>query len=157
MIPYMPICVGMSDCYLIYLDIVVVAEVQQFLPSELSPIIGDHRVGDPKAKDKVLDNAYRLFGDDFGQGPSFDLLSELVDHDKQVGGAPRGFFERSQEVWGPHNKMPCDWDGLELLSQCVDLPHKVLAPFVRPRNLNHIVSGRQLVKTLSKGFPDHAP
>jgi hypothetical protein len=83
--------VGVSDCCPFYPDVVVITEVEKLLPSELGAIGGDDRVGDPKVEDNVLDKAYHLFGSNFGLGPSLDPLSELVDHDKQVGKPPGDF------------------------------------------------------------------
>jgi hypothetical protein len=81
----------MSDYYPVYPNIFVIVEVQELLPSELGPVVIDDRVGDPKAEDTVLDKAYHLFETDFGQGPSLDPLSELINHDKQVGKSPMHF------------------------------------------------------------------
>jgi hypothetical protein len=152
----LPVCAGMSDFCPVYLDIVVVIEVKELLPIELGPVVSDDRVRDPKIEDSVLDKAYHLFGANFGQGPSLDLLSELADRDKQVGGAPGHFFEGSQEVYAPHGKGLHDGDGLEILGQRVDLLHKVLAPYAKPHNLNCVVDGHWPIKTLSEGFTDHA-
>jgi hypothetical protein len=120
-------------------------------------VVDDDRVGDPKAEDDVLGKAYCLFGAYFSHGPILDPLSELVDYDKQMGEAPERHFFGSQEVQASHGKGPCDGDGLELSSWHVDLPHKVLAPFARLHNLNRIGDGCWPVKTLPKGFTDHAP
>jgi hypothetical protein len=148
--------VGLRDCYPVYLVVVVITEVQELLPGELGPIVSDDRVGNLKEEDDILDKAYHLFGADFGQEPSLNPLSELVDHDKQVGEAPEHFFEGSQEVQAPHDKGPCDGDGLKLLGWCVDLPRNVLAPLARLHNPNCVAGSRQLVKILSEGFTDHA-
>jgi hypothetical protein len=88
----------LGDFCPVYSDIVVVAEIQELLPSELGAIVGDYRVGDPKAEDNVLDKAHYLFGANFSQGPSFDPLSESVNRDEQVSQARRRFLEGSQEV-----------------------------------------------------------
>jgi hypothetical protein len=104
-------------------------------------------------EDNVLDKAYRLFGANFGHEPHLNPLSKLVDRDKQVGKALECFFKGSKEVHAPHDKGPCDGDGLELLGQHVDLPRKVLTPFARSHNLNRVIIGRRLVKTLLEGLP----
>jgi hypothetical protein len=98
---------------------------------ELGPVVSD-RVGDPKAEDDVLEKAYRLFGVDFGQGPSLNTHSEHVDHGKQVYEPLGCCFEGSQEVQAPNSKGPCDGDSLELLGWRMYPPHKVLTPFARP-------------------------
>jgi hypothetical protein len=104
-----------SDYCPVYPDVVVIIEIHELLLGELGAIVGNDRVGDPKAKNNVLDKAYRLLGADFGQGPSLDPFIELVDRDKQVGEAPGCFLEGSQEVQASHGKRPCDGDGLEPL------------------------------------------
>jgi hypothetical protein len=54
-------------------------------------------------------------------------------------GKPRGaFFEGSQKVQAPHGKGLCYGDNLELLGLRVDLCHKVLTPFARSHNLDHV-------------------
>jgi hypothetical protein len=45
---------------------VVLAEVQELLPSELSAIVGDDGVRDPKAMDDVGEERHRLLGPDAG-------------------------------------------------------------------------------------------
>jgi hypothetical protein len=103
----------MSDYCLVHPYVVVVIEIQELVPGELGAVVSDDRAGDLKVEDDVLDKAYHLFGANFGHGPSLDPLSELVDHDKQVGEAPGRIFEGPEEVQAPHNKGPCDGDGLE--------------------------------------------
>jgi hypothetical protein len=71
-----------SDCCPIYPDVVVITEIQQTFPGELGPVVGDDRVGDPKAENDFLDKAYRLLGADLSQGPSLDPFIEFVDRDK---------------------------------------------------------------------------
>jgi hypothetical protein len=89
----------MSDYYPVYLDVVVIIEVQELL-GELGPVVGDDRVGDPKAEDIVLEKAYHLFGADLGQGPSLDSLSELVDHKNKWVNPSRAFLK------GPKRSRP---------------------------------------------------
>jgi hypothetical protein len=94
----LPVCEGVSDYCPVYTDVVLIVEIQELFPGELDVVVSDDKVGDPKVEDNVLDKAYRLFGVNFGQGPSLDPYSELIDHDKQVGEAPGCFLEGSQEV-----------------------------------------------------------
>jgi hypothetical protein len=42
----LPICAMVSDCHLIYSDVVIVTEVQELLSSELGAVIGDASIGD---------------------------------------------------------------------------------------------------------------
>jgi hypothetical protein len=63
----LPVRVGMSNGCPIYPDVVVVMEVQELLPGEQGPIVGDDRVGDPKSENNILHKAYCLFGANFDQ------------------------------------------------------------------------------------------
>jgi hypothetical protein len=141
--------VGESDYRSVYPDVVVITEIQESFPGELGLVVSDGRVRDPKVENDALDKAYHFLGADLSQGPSLDLFSELVDHDKQVGEAPGCFLEESQEVQAPHSKRPCDGDGLEPLGRHVDLSCKVLEPLARPHDLDCIIGGRWPVKVLS--------
>jgi hypothetical protein len=140
--------VGESDCRSVYLDVVAITEIQESFPGELGLVVSDGRVRDPKVENDALDKAYHFLGADLSQGPSLNLFSELVDHDKQVGEAPGCFLEESQEVQAPHSKRPCDGDGLEPLGRHVDLSCKVLEPLARPHDLDCIIGGRWPVKVL---------
>jgi hypothetical protein len=51
---------------LVHTDVVVLAEVQELLPSELGAIVGDDGVRDPKAMDDVSEERHRLLGPDAG-------------------------------------------------------------------------------------------
>jgi hypothetical protein len=46
----------------IHTDVVVLAEVQELLPSDLGAIVGDDGVWDPKAMDDVGEERHRLLG-----------------------------------------------------------------------------------------------
>jgi hypothetical protein len=48
------------------MDVVVFAEVQELLPSELCAIVGDDGVRDPKAMDNVCEERHRLLGPNAG-------------------------------------------------------------------------------------------
>jgi hypothetical protein len=50
----------------IHTDVVVFAEVQELLPSELRAIVGDDGVRDPKAMDDICEEHHRLLGPDAG-------------------------------------------------------------------------------------------
>jgi hypothetical protein len=62
----MPISAGVSNCCLVYSDVVVTTEVQEHISGELGVIVGDDRIGDSEVEDNVLDKAYCLFGANFG-------------------------------------------------------------------------------------------
>jgi hypothetical protein len=48
----------------VHTDVVVLAEVQELIASELGAVISDDRVRDPKAMDDVGEECHRLFGPD---------------------------------------------------------------------------------------------
>jgi hypothetical protein len=77
--------VWVSDCCLVYPDVVVITKIQELLVGELGTIVGDDRVGDPKTENNVLDKTHLLFGVDVSQGPCLNPHSEFVNPDKQVG------------------------------------------------------------------------
>jgi hypothetical protein len=122
------------DCDPVHLDVVIIREIQEFFPRELSVVVGDNEVRDPEAENDVLDEIHCLLGASLSQGPRLDPLSELVDGDEQVGQALMHFLERPQEVQAPHGERPCNGDGLEILGRSVDLPHEVLASPTGPHN-----------------------
>jgi hypothetical protein len=51
---------------LVHTDVVVFAEVQELLSSELRAIVGDDGVWDPKAMDDICKERPRLLGPDAG-------------------------------------------------------------------------------------------
>jgi hypothetical protein len=51
---------------LVHTDVVVLAEVQELLPSELRAIVSDDGVWDPKAMDDVCEELHRLLRLDAG-------------------------------------------------------------------------------------------
>jgi hypothetical protein len=63
---HLPIRHGVSYGSLVHTDVVVLAEVQELLPSELCAIVGDDGVRDPKAMDDVGEERHRLLGPDAG-------------------------------------------------------------------------------------------
>jgi len=63
----------------------LIAEFQELLARELSAVVGDDDVGDPKSVDNVGEEKDGLFGADVGDGSSLDPFGELVDSHQQVG------------------------------------------------------------------------
>jgi hypothetical protein len=63
---HQPIGHGVSYDGPVHTDVVVLAEVQELLPSELRAIVGDDGVRDPKAMDDVCEERHRLLGPDAG-------------------------------------------------------------------------------------------
>jgi hypothetical protein len=58
----------------VHTDVVVIAEVEEFLPRELGAIVGDDRVGYAEAIDDVGEERHRLLGADVDDGSSLDPL-----------------------------------------------------------------------------------
>jgi hypothetical protein len=54
--------------------VVVVAEVEEFLPRELGAIVGDDRVGDAETVDDVGEESHSLLRADVDYGSSLDPL-----------------------------------------------------------------------------------
>ena len=63
---HLPIRHGVSYDGPVHTDVVVLAEVQELLPSELCAVVGDDGVRDPKAMDDVREERHCLLGPDAG-------------------------------------------------------------------------------------------
>jgi hypothetical protein len=61
---HLPIRLGVSHDGPVHTDVVVLAKVQELLPSELGAVVGDDGVRDPKAMDDVDEERHRLLGPD---------------------------------------------------------------------------------------------
>jgi hypothetical protein len=85
-------------------DVIVVIKIQELFSSELSAVVSDDGIRDPKTEDDVLDEIHDLLQADFSQKFHLNPLSELIDRDKQVGQAPERLLERFQKVQAPYNK-----------------------------------------------------
>jgi hypothetical protein len=73
---------------LVHTNVVVVAEVEEFLPHELGAVVGGDRVGYAKAVNDVGEEGYCLLGTDVDDGSSLDPLRELVDRYEEMSEAP---------------------------------------------------------------------
>jgi len=89
-----------------------IAEVQELFVSELSAIVGDDDIGDPKPVDDVGEEKDGLLGADVRDGSSLDSLGEFVDGHQQIGVSSCRFLERPYEVETPHREWPRDRDHL---------------------------------------------
>jgi hypothetical protein len=96
----------------VHTDVVVVAEVEEFLPRELGAVVSDDRVRYTEAIDYVSEEQDRLLGVDVDDGSSLDPLQELVDRNEEVGEAPRRLSEWPHHVEVPDGERPRDGDGL---------------------------------------------
>jgi hypothetical protein len=75
------------------MDVIVILEIQDFFLIELSAIVGEDRVRDPKMKNDILDEIYGLLGANFSQGSHLNPLSKFDGHDEQVGITPGTFWK----------------------------------------------------------------
>jgi len=66
----------------------LIAEVQELFVCELSAVVGDDDVGNPKSVDDVGEENDGLLGADVGDGSSLDPFGELVDGHQQVSVPP---------------------------------------------------------------------
>jgi len=70
----------------------LVAEVQELFAGELSAVVSDDDVGDPKPVDDVGEEKDGLLGVDVGDGSSLDPFGEFVNGYQQVGVLPFGLL-----------------------------------------------------------------
>jgi len=63
----------------------LIVEVQELFAGELSAVIGDDDVGNPKPVDDVGEEKDGLLGADVGDGSSLDPFGEFVGGHQQVG------------------------------------------------------------------------
>jgi len=70
----------------------LIAEVQELLAGELSAVVSDDDVGNPKPVDDVGEEKDGLLGMDVGDGSSLDPFGELVDGYQQMGVPPFRFL-----------------------------------------------------------------
>ena len=138
-------------------DVVVVAECQEFLASELCPIVGDDGVWNPEPMDDVSEEQHRLLGFDSIDRTSLDPFGELIDCYQQMGVASGGLLQRPNHVEPPHGERPCNGDGLEGLGREVHLPRIVLASLAGAYELGGVSNSRWLVEPLAEGISDKRP
>jgi len=95
------------------MDVMPIAEVQELFASDLSAVVGDDDIGDPKPVDDVGEEKDGLLGVDVHDGSSLDPLGEFVNGHQQMGVASCRLLERPYEVETPHREWPHDGDRLE--------------------------------------------
>jgi hypothetical protein len=96
----------------VHTNVVVVAEVEEFLPRELGAVVGDDHVGYAEALNDVGEEGYCLLRVDVDDGSSLDPLGELVDRYEEMSEAPGRLSERPHHVEVPDGERPRDGDGL---------------------------------------------
>jgi hypothetical protein len=115
--------------------VVVVAEVEEFLPRELGAVVGDDRVGYAEAIDDVSEERDHFLGADIDDGSSLDPLRELVHHYEKVGEAPGRLSEWAHYVEVLDCEGPRDGDRLQCLCREMGLPSVELASFAASHNV----------------------
>jgi len=70
----------------------LIVEVQELFAGELSVVVGDDDIGDPKLVDDVGEEKDGLLGADVGDGSSLNPFGEFVDGHQQVGVSPFGLL-----------------------------------------------------------------
>jgi hypothetical protein len=134
--------------------VVVVAEVEEFLPRKLGAIIGDDRVGNAETIDDVGEERDRLLGAYVDDGSGLDPLRELVDYYVEMGEAPERLSERSHHVEVPDGEGPRDGNCMQFLCRVVSLPSVELTPFAASHNVLRVGDHHGPVETLSESFHD---
>jgi len=66
----------------------LIVQVQELLADELSVVVSDDDIGNPKPMDDVGEEKDGLPGADVGDGSSLDPFGEFVDGYQQVGVPP---------------------------------------------------------------------
>jgi hypothetical protein len=120
---------------LVHANVVVVTEVEEFLPLELGAVIGDDRVGYAEEVDDVSQERYGFLEADVHNGSNLDPPGELVDRHEEVREALGRLSERPHHVEVPHGERPCDGDGLERLRREMGLSRVELAALAAPYNV----------------------
>jgi hypothetical protein len=138
----------------VYTDVVVIAEIEEFLPRKLGVVVGDDRVGYAEVVNDVDEERYRLLGADVDDGSRLDPLGKLVDRYEEVSEAPGRLSERSHHVEVPEGKRPRDGDGLERLRREMSLSSIELTPFTASYDVLGVCDRCGLVETLSESLFD---
>jgi hypothetical protein len=133
--------------------VVVIAEVEEFLPRELGAVVSDDRGGYAEAIDDVNEERDR-HGTDVDDRSGFDSLRELVDRHEEVSEALGCLLEGAHYVEVPDCKRPRDGDRLQRLRRQVSLSRIELAPFTAPHDVLRVSDRCGPVETLSEIFPD---
>jgi hypothetical protein len=129
------------------MNVVIIAEIQEFPSCELCVMVVDDGVRDSEAMDDVCEENHCLLGHDVGEGADLNPLGEFINCDQQVRKAA-GCLESLYSKW------PSDGNGLQGFSRQVCLFGIKLAPLAGAYNLSGIGYRGWLVETLSNGVFD---
>jgi hypothetical protein len=72
----------------VHANVVVVTEVEEFLPREQGDVVGDDRVGYAEALDDVGEERYSFLRANVHYGPGFYPLRELIDRHEEMRESP---------------------------------------------------------------------
>jgi hypothetical protein len=136
------------------MDVVVVTEVEEFLPRELGAVIGDDCVGYAEAIDDFGEEQDRFLEADVDDGSGLDPFREFVDRYEKVGKAPGRLLEWTHDVEVSYREGPHDGDRLQCLHQEVSLPGVELALFTALHDILRVGDRCGPIETLSESFPD---
>jgi hypothetical protein len=150
----LPVCTQVGDRGPVHIDVIVITEIHDFFSGELSVVVSNDRVRNPKIENDVLDEIHGMFGANFSQGLRLDPLSKFIDHNEQVGQTLSRLLEGSKEVQTPHGERPSNGDRLEFLGQAANLSSEVLASSTGSYYLCYITGRSRPVKTLSSMLLD---
>ena len=82
-------------CGPVHTDVMLIAEGRELFAGELSAVVGDDDIGNPKPVDDVGEEKDGLLGADVGDGSSLDPFGEFVDGHQQMGVPPYCLLQRS--------------------------------------------------------------
>jgi hypothetical protein len=137
--------------------VVVVTKAEEFLPRELSVVVGDDCVGYAEPIDDVDEERDHLLIADVDDGSSLDPFRELVDRYEKVGEASGRLSERTHDAEVPDREGPRDGDCLQCLRREVSLSGVELAPFTAPHDVLRVGDHCGPAETLSESLPDKCP
>jgi hypothetical protein len=141
----------------VHANVVVIAEVEEFLPCGLGAVVSNDRVGYAEAIDDVGEERYDFLRVDVHDGSRLDPFRELIDRYDEICEAPRRLSERTHHVEVPHSEGPCDGDSFECLRREVSLSSVELTPLAVAHGVFGVHHNCGPVEPLLESFPDESP
>lgn len=96
-------------------DALDITEIEEFATCELSAIVSDYTIWNPKPMDDVLDELRRALRLEVDDGSDLDPLGEFVSGDQEVIEASRSLSKLLNHVEVPDCEWPGDGDCLKCL------------------------------------------
>jgi hypothetical protein len=137
----------------VHANVVAVAKVEEFLPRELCPLVGDDRVGYAEVVDDVGEGHCFLRAN-VHDGSCLDAFGKLVDFYEEVSEAIGCLSEWPHHVEVPHSERPCDGDRLKCLCREMSLPSVELAPLATMHDVLGVHHRSGPVESLSESLLD---